>query len=965
MNELVEFAVPRLGIAALVLSVLYPLVWILLRRIPNGPALVHRIAWSGVLLVPLFALSVPVSLPVLEPEDELVFAGSLQGKSVPVQPYFYEKALEYETETDGSPAAEPAFSTTEEARQARERLRQNEASVSDAPVFKKTDEKASSWNFRKFLFPGLFVVWLSGVGVFLGHRVFLHFKLLRHLKNVKPLDAESQKQWMDILRENKVPPFNIPVYLTEATGPALVRSGFRRILLLPETLWDELPEALRPGVLRHELAHYLHGDNVLSPAVHFLAVLQWFHPLAWFALRKYNTAVEWHCDDFAYRKITCRTGSGSADLAETFLTIHRSTESLGLYLNTFSRFGTLDRVRRLAYYESHEKESPMKKTLLVSLLVLLLLAGLFRVELVAKPPADSPKSPTQVEKKTPAPRIKMPDLGPELDPKQVPKIVKMFPENNATKVDPNISQVYITFDIPMGSGRAWAHRNDGTQLDHDPDGPVFWTEDQLTSVAPVKLQPNKKYAVYLNIRPFIGFASLSGVPSEAVVYRFETGDGPLDEKKRTELAKKNFKQPEAAEAKRAWSPEQATGKPDAYRFKTGGDYMLAWASETTDEQEEWLELTWDEPRETIGVLVYETFNPGALVRVIAYSVDEIGQALDIARWEGKDPTPRNTPKGKGISRIMFKNPVETRKIRLFLDSPNVPGWNEIDAVGLVDSKGEVHWATGATASSTYADAGNRSVKKIHETRVAKEDEDEETVRNWAPEEQQEKVREALRKYKDANSRWFYGVQDDDVQSLSYRFNMDGAKPEDVSWEDIKKASNWYYEFYRKGISYIGVSRLLVSDIDALRCTRVEEDAEKGTLTFDFVLKQPWMNAVGNGIAGSWKGWFNGVVGEGTAVLDTKTNTILEIRTENYDERFSDYVEIEKGKFVPGRIVVDYHKGKRGGESDMFFDFRFKVYEGGVWLFDRSLPQEIESKAKPVVWIDEVKIDGKEAVERKP
>jgi hypothetical protein len=120
----------------------------------------------------------------------------------------------------------------------------------------------------------------------------------------------------------------------------------------------------------------------------------------------------------------------------------------------------------------------------------------------------------------------------------VPKIVKMFPENGAKNVDPNISQVYLTFDIPMGDGRAWASNNaDGTALDHDEEsGGVFWTADQLTCVAPVKLQPNKKYVVYLNIRPFIGFASVAGVPSEGLTYSFETGAGPLDAERRKELA---------------------------------------------------------------------------------------------------------------------------------------------------------------------------------------------------------------------------------------------------------------------------------------------------------------------------------------------------------------------------------------------------------------------------------------------
>jgi len=40
--------------------------------------------------------------------------------------------------------------------------------------------------------------------------------------------------------------------------------------------------------------------------------------------------------------------------------------------------------------------------------------------------------------------------------------------------------------------------------------------------------------------------------------------------------------------------------------------------------------------------------------------------------------------------------------KIYVDSRGVPGWNEIDAVGLEDKDKQVIWATEATASSTYA-----------------------------------------------------------------------------------------------------------------------------------------------------------------------------------------------------------------------------------------------------------------------
>ena len=44
----------------------------------------------------------------------------------------------------------------------------------------------------------------------------------------------------------------------------------------------------------------------------------------------------------------------------------------------------------------------------------------------------------------------------------------------------------------------------------------------------------------------------------------------------------------------------------------------------------------------------------------------------------------------------------TNRVKVYLDSPRFPGWNEIDAVGLVGPGDRVQWAVGAEASSTFA-----------------------------------------------------------------------------------------------------------------------------------------------------------------------------------------------------------------------------------------------------------------------
>lgn len=145
---------------------------------------------------------------------------------------------------------------------------------------------------------------------------------------------------------------------------------------------------------------------------------------------------------------------------------------------------------------------------------------------------------------------------------------------------------------------------------------------------------------------------------------------------------------------RAWGPEQATGAPDTF---VAGDIQTAWASRTQDDMPEWLLLDYAQAVKITKVKVHETHNPGALVRVTAF--DENGKEIDL--WQGKDPTPVGA--GMGVSDIPVNVPINSKRVKIYLDSPRVPGWNEIDAVGIVDDAGKTHWATSARASSTFAE----------------------------------------------------------------------------------------------------------------------------------------------------------------------------------------------------------------------------------------------------------------------
>lgn len=157
-----------------------------------------------------------------------------------------------------------------------------------------------------------------------------------------------------------------------------------------------------------------------------------------------------------------------------------------------------------------------------------------------------------------------------------------------------------------------------------------------------------------------------------------------------------------------WGTDQVTGPPNT---TVAGDIVTAWASASPDGQREWLLLKYDKPVQPTAVVIHETYNPGALMKVSVF--DPNGK--EVVVWTGTDPTPPGA--GRGVSTIPVQVDFKTSKVKLYLDSPKFPGWNEIDAVGLQYRWGweRTIWAVQAEASSTYGQGNPQPPKYVPAT----------------------------------------------------------------------------------------------------------------------------------------------------------------------------------------------------------------------------------------------------------
>jgi len=146
--------------------------------------------------------------------------------------------------------------------------------------------------------------------------------------------------------------------------------------------------------------------------------------------------------------------------------------------------------------------------------------------------------------------------------------------------------------------------------------------------------------------------------------------------------------------KRNWGHEQATGAPDT---REAADLPSAWASKNPDGGVEWLELDYERAVDVGAIRVHESNNPGAISKVAVIRSDGGEETV----WEGNlADSPRNE-----LLQSDFKvsRSVLGQKVRVYMDTSRVPGWNEIDAVQLVGKDGTQQWAVGSKASSSYSD----------------------------------------------------------------------------------------------------------------------------------------------------------------------------------------------------------------------------------------------------------------------
>ena len=102
-----------------------------------------------------------------------------------------------------------------------------------------------------------------------------------------------------------------------------------------------------------------------------------------------------------------------------------------------------------------------------------------------------------------------------------PVVVRTVPEAGAGDVDPGTKEIRVTFSRPMQDG-SWSWSTASKETFPQTTGTPRYLEDRRTGVLPVKLEPGRTYAIWLNSQRFRNFKGANGEPAVPYLLVFKT-----------------------------------------------------------------------------------------------------------------------------------------------------------------------------------------------------------------------------------------------------------------------------------------------------------------------------------------------------------------------------------------------------------------------------------------------------------
>jgi hypothetical protein len=218
-------------------------------------------------------------------------------------------------------------------------------------------------------------------------------------------------------------------------------------------------------------------------------------------------------------------------------------------------------------------------------------------------------------------------------------------------------------------------------------------------------------------------------------------------------------------------------------------------------------------------------------------------------------------------------------------------------------------------------------------------------------------RQIIKKLVEVNKYWLIGPNPD-VHNYSYEFKTQSAsQPKTFTVDNPLQAK----QAVRQSITYYSLLNEIAQHPENIKSATLETKDSLIELTVS--LTKSVKTECGNRIeAGKSFGYFSNSMAGGTIWIDPNRMVPLKATIGNIEETYDGYVSAGQNHWVPQDIKID-------GTLNCF-DFRFKFYKPGLWLFDRSdyTIKKIESREGSehpnIVSVSNVKINGTAAQKKR-
>lgn len=228
-----------------------------------------------------------------------------------------------------------------------------------------------------------FALWAGGMLVMIFFMLKSRIRLLQIERSALPLQSQRARMLYKKCTEEMRIRRNIPVCSTAFLKSPIIVGVFRPRIYIPIHLISDYNEKELRYMLLHELQHYKHRDSFINCLLNAAAVVYWFNPVVWYALREARSDREIACDTFVLQMLDHDEHIGYGNALLNFARkMSRSPFSLATGIDGSAK-QIRKRILNIAAYHPPTRRIKIRERILFTIMIVLLLESTALIPVLA------------------------------------------------------------------------------------------------------------------------------------------------------------------------------------------------------------------------------------------------------------------------------------------------------------------------------------------------------------------------------------------------------------------------------------------------------------------------------------------------------------------------------------------------------------------------------------------------------